>query len=41
MREIEMTDIRTVLRFMSEYPRYKNGEVEPKQYVYGDQTEFA
>jgi hypothetical protein len=41
LRDIELTDFRSVLRFMSEYPNWKNEQRDPKQYVSGDHTDFA
>jgi hypothetical protein len=41
LRDIEMTDFRSVLHFMQEYPDLKNEQRNPKEYVPGDQTDFA
>jgi hypothetical protein len=41
LREIEMTDIRSVLNFMLEYHRWKSEANAPSRYTYGDQTDFA
>jgi hypothetical protein len=41
LRDIESTDFRSVLRFMSEYPNWKNQQRDPRQYTSGDLTEFA
>lgn len=41
LRDIELTDFRSVLRFMQEYPGLKNEQRDPKQYVSGDLTDFA
>ena len=41
LRELQMTDFRDVLRFMMEYPHWKEEKRDPKQYVPGDLTEFA
>jgi len=40
MREIELTDMRSILYFMLEYPKWKVEEPD-QQYAYGDQTDFA
>jgi hypothetical protein len=42
LRDIELTDFRSVLRFMCEYPNWKNEQQhDPKTYVPGDMTDFA
>ena len=41
LHDIEMTDFRSVLRFMAEYPGWKNEQHDLKQYVPGDDTDFA
>jgi len=41
LRDIEMTDFRSVLRFMFEYPNWKNEQHDPRQYVTGEETDFA
>mgnify|MGYP000977410712 FL=1 len=41
MREFELTNMRSVLLFLMEYPTWKNETHEPKIYVPGDQTDFA
>jgi len=41
MREFELTNMRSVLLFLMEYPQYKNEQRDPKEYVPGDQTDFA
>lgn len=41
LRDIEMTDFRSVLRFMYEYPNIINEQQDPKTYVPGDTTDFA
>ena len=39
LREIELTDFRSVLRFMYEYPNWKNEQRSPKKY--GEETDFV
>jgi hypothetical protein len=41
LREIELTDFRSVLYFLMEYPNWKKAQGETKQYVPGDHTDFA
>lgn len=41
LRDIELTDFRSVLRFMYEYPNWKKEQRDPRQYVPGDMTDFA
>jgi len=43
LREIERTDMRSVLYFMIEYPKWKAQESAPvkEKRVYGDQVDFA
>jgi len=41
LRDIELTDFRSVLRFMTEYPGLKTEQNDPRQYVPGDTTDFA
>lgn len=43
LREIERTDMRSVLYFMLEYPSWKSQENAPvkEKYAYGDQVDFA
>lgn len=41
MRDFELTNMRSVLLFLVEYPQYKNEQHESKKYVAGDQTDFA
>lgn len=41
LRDIELTDFRSVLRFMQEYPGLKNEQSDLNQHVPGDMTEFA
>jgi hypothetical protein len=41
MREIELTDMRSVLHFMIEYPIFKNEDVHQAHVVFGDETNFA
>lgn len=41
LRDIQMTDFRDALYFMMEYPGWKNEQRDPRQYVPGDQTDFA
>ncbi len=41
MREFELTNVRSVLLFLMEYPQYKNEQHDPKIYVSGEETNFA
>jgi len=41
MREFELTNMRSVLLFLMEYPQYKNEQRNSKEYIPGDQTDFA
>jgi hypothetical protein len=43
MREIEMTDMRSILIFMVEFPQWKQTErtQSNEQRVYGDEVDFA
>ncbi len=41
MREIGLTDMRDVLRFLVEYPAFKADAPPNERRVYGDQTDFA
>jgi len=41
MREIELTDFRSVLYFLVEYPVWKREGTDSKKYAFGDKTEFA
>jgi len=41
LRDIELTDFRSVLRFMYEYQLLKEEQRNPRQYVPGDMTDFV
>jgi hypothetical protein len=41
MREIEQTDMRSVLLFLVEYPAFKGEQPPNERRVFGDQTDFA
>lgn len=41
MREIELTDFRSVLIFLIEYPQWKREGTDQKKYAFGDETDFA
>ena len=41
LREFELTNVRSVLLFLMEYPAWKNEQRDAKEYVPGDQTDFA
>jgi len=41
LRDIEMTDFRSVLFFMYEYPGLKNEQRNPARRVTGEETDFA
>jgi len=43
MREIEMTDMRSILYFMVEFPQWKktDGIQSNERHVYGDEVDFA
>jgi len=40
LREIEQTEMRSVLLFLAEYPFYKEAHSNERM-VFGDQTDFA
>ena len=41
LREIEQTEMRSVLLFLAEYPFYKREARSNERTVFGDQTDFA
>ncbi len=41
LRDIELTDFRSVLRFMAEYPGLKTEQNNPMTYTPGDLADFA
>jgi len=41
MREIELTDFRSVLNFLIEFPQWKREGADQKQYAFGDETDLA
>jgi hypothetical protein len=41
LREIEQTEMRSILFFLAEYPLYKREAHSNERVVFGDQTDFA
>lgn len=41
LREIERTEMRSILLFLTEYPFYKREARSSERMVFGDQTDFA